>query len=101
MNNRGVIRVSRGALGLVLRLPEGYEVKGFGTEYLTDELVFGIEGPNIPEVEQGEMLPSIQLVEHTKVDEDGTVWYRREIGEICPKSWQRKIFVTENSRTLS
>jgi hypothetical protein len=101
MNNRGVIRVYRGLLDLALMLPEGYHVVGFGTEYMTDELVFGVEGPAIPKVEEGCMLPSIQLVEHTKVDEDGMVWKRREIGEVVTEPWKRQGFVKEDSRTLS
>jgi hypothetical protein len=100
MSNRGVIRVDRRLLSTLLMLPEGYEVKRYGTEYLTDELVFGVEGPDIPEVPEGDLLPAIQLIEHTMVDDDGVVWKRREIQGITDYR-NRCFIITHDSQTIS
>jgi hypothetical protein len=80
---RGIVHIDWYKLSQLLGVPDDFHaVTAHVDPYRGNSLAITVEGPNIPEVAQGEVYPTVQLVDHFMTDENGVKWTRREIQTI-------------------
>ena len=77
-----ILRVSRELLRQVLCLPEGTEIVDISphTFFDTHQFAFKVESPDLPLVEQGQPLPTVEPTFTTKPDLEEVAHTLREAG---------------------
>ena len=75
----GAIQVSFKMLAMVMALPENARIVAVYPDPMTTSIIVVVESPELPALEEG-MLPTPLHSEpytwHSRLDPDGTTWYR-------------------------